>query len=126
MLFFAIPGSPSRFDQPSGGGFPRLALASSRFDPHNLELIVSRAHVPVIVDAGLGTASDVALAFELGCAAVLLNTAVAKARRPVQMARAVCAAAIAGREAYLAGRMPPKSYAEASSPLIGRAWTSQN
>ncbi len=93
-------------------------------NPHNLELIVSRAQVPVIVDAGLGTASDIALAFELGCSAVLLNTAVAKARRPVQMARAVCAAAIAGREAYLSGRMPPKSYSEASSPLSGRAWTS--
>lgn len=91
-------------------------------NPHNLELIVSRAKVPVIVDAGLGTASDIALAFELGCTAVLLNTAVAKARRPVQMARAVRAAAIAGREAFLAGRMPAKSYAEASSPLTGRAW----
>lgn len=95
-------------------------------NPHNLELIVSRAQVPVIVDAGLGTASDIALAFELGCSAVLLNTAVAKARRPVQMARAVCAAAIAGREAFLAGRMPPKSYAQTSSPLEGRAWKSQN
>ena len=92
-------------------------------NPHNIEMIVSRANVPVIIDAGLGTASDIALAFELGCDAVLLNTAVAKARRPIQMARAVCAAAIAGREAYLAGRMPSKTYAEASSPLIGRAWT---
>jgi len=91
-------------------------------NPHNIEMIVSRANVPIIIDAGLGTASDIALAFELGCDAVLLNTAVAKARRPIQMARAVCAAAIAGREAYLAGRMPSKTYAEASSPLIGRAW----
>ncbi|MEC7986532.1 MAG: thiazole synthase [Myxococcota bacterium] len=91
-------------------------------NPHNLELIVSRATVPVIVDAGLGTASDVAQAFELGCEAVLLNTAVAKARRPVQMSRAVRAAAYAGRQAYLAGRMPSKTYAQASSPLEGRAW----
>jgi len=93
-------------------------------NPHNIEIIVSRARVPIIIDAGLGTASDIALAFELGCEGVLLNTAVAKARRPVQMARAVRAAAIAGREAYLAGRMPSKTYAEASSPLEGRAWTS--
>ena len=92
-------------------------------NPHNLELIVSRAHVPVIVDAGLGTASDIALAFKLGCSAVLLNTAVAKARRPIQMAKAVKSAAYAGREAFLAGRMPIKTYAQASSPLTGRAWT---
>jgi thiazole synthase len=91
-------------------------------NPHNLELIVSRAGVPVIVDAGLGTASDVALAFELGCDAVLLNTAVARARNPVMMAMAIRDAASGGRAAYLAGRMPSKTVAESASPLKGRAW----
>ena len=89
-------------------------------NPHNFELIVSRASVPVIVDAGIGTASDVALAFELGCDAALLNTAVAQARDPVGMARAVRHAAIGGREAFRAGRMPKRFYADASSPTDGR------
>ena len=89
-------------------------------NPHNIELIRSRAKVPVIVDAGVGTASDVAVAFELGCDGVLLNTAVARAREPVRMARAVRHAASAGRDAYLAGRIPRKTYAEASSPMAGR------
>lgn len=91
-------------------------------NPHNLELIVSRARVPVIVDAGLGTASDIAQAFELGVDGVLLNSAVARAHDPVRMARAVGAAAIAGREASLAGRMPCKRYAESASPMDGRPW----
>ena len=95
-------------------------------NPHNIELIVSRATVPVIIDAGLGTASDVAIAFELGCDAVLLNTAVARAGNPVQMARAVKAAAYAGRQAYLAQRLPAKTVAEASTPIEGNAWFSQN
>lgn len=95
-------------------------------NPHNIELIVSRAGVPVIIDAGLGTASDVAIAFELGCDAVLLNTAVARAGNPVRMARAVRAAALAGREAYLAQRLPPKTVAEASTPIEGKAWFSQS
>jgi thiazole synthase len=89
-------------------------------NPHNIQLIVDRAHVPVIVDAGVGTASDVAVAFELGCDGVLMNTAVAQAREPVRMARAMRAAAVAGREAYLAGRMPRRFYGEASSPTEGR------
>ncbi|MEX2445902.1 MAG: thiazole synthase [Dehalococcoidia bacterium] len=89
-------------------------------NPHNIQLIKERANVPVIVDAGVGTASDVAVAFELGCDGILLNTAVAQARDPVRMARAVRAAAIAGREAFLAGRMPKRFYAEASSPGGGR------
>ena len=89
-------------------------------NPQNIALIVERAKVPVIVDAGVGTASDVAIAFELGCAAVLLNTAVARARDPLRMARAMRHAAQAGRDAYLAGRIPRKPYAEASSPLEGR------
>jgi thiazole synthase len=89
-------------------------------NPHNIQLIVERAGVPVIVDAGVGTASDVSLAFELGCDGVLLNTAVARAREPVRMARAMRAAAEAGREAFLAGRIPRKFYAEPSSPMKGR------
>ncbi|MBT6490009.1 MAG: thiazole synthase [Deltaproteobacteria bacterium] len=91
-------------------------------NPHNIELIKTRASVPVIIDAGLGTASDIAEAFELGSDAVLLNTAVARATDPVRMARAVGAAAFAGREAFLAGRMPKKFFAESASPLKGRAW----
>jgi thiazole synthase len=89
-------------------------------NPHNIELIVSRARVPVIVDAGVGTASDVAVAFELGCDGVLLNTAVARARRPVAMAAAVRDAARAGRLAHAAGRVPRLFYAQASTPLAGR------
>jgi thiazole synthase len=89
-------------------------------NPHNIELIRSRARVPVVVDAGVGTASDVAIAFELGADGVLLNTAVARAEDPVRMARAMRHAALAGRDAWLAGRMPRKFYAEASSPRAGR------
>lgn len=89
-------------------------------NPHNIQLIRDRASVPVVLDAGVGTASDVAIAFELGCDAVLLNTAVALAHDPVRMARATRYAALAGREAYLAGRMPVRSFAVASSPLAGR------
>jgi len=88
-------------------------------NPHNIGLIVERASVPVVVDAGVGTASDVAIAFELGCDGVLLNTAVARARDPVAMAHAVRHAAAAGRLAFLAGRIPRKFYAEASSPREG-------
>ena len=89
-------------------------------NPHNLQLIKQRAKVPVIVDAGVGTASDTALVFELGCDGVLMNSAVARAQDPVRMARAMNAGAIAGREAFLAGRMPRKFYAEASTSLAGR------
>jgi thiazole synthase len=89
-------------------------------NPHNIELIVQRSAVPVVVDAGVGTASDVAIAYELGCDAVLLNTAVARARDPIRMARAMRHAARAGRDAWLAGRIPRKFYAEPSSPLEGR------
>jgi thiazole synthase len=74
----------------------------------------------VIVDAGIGTASDAAEAFELGCDGILLNTAVSRAQDPVRMARAMKHAALAGREAYLAGRMPKQFLAEASSPFEGR------
>ena len=88
-------------------------------NPHNIQLIVERADIPVIVDAGVGTASDVAIAFELGVDAVLMNTAVARARDPVAMARAMHHAALAGLAARRAGRMPRKFYAEASSPSEG-------
>src|ERR1022692_1696601 len=85
-------------------------------NPHNIELMVDGASVPVILDAGIGTASDAALAMELGCAAVLLATAVTRARDPELMARAMRAAVIAGRLAFLAGRVPRRRYAAASSP----------
>ena len=85
----------------------------------NLRLIVEQAKVPVLVDAGVGTASDAAVAMELGCDGVLMNTAIALARDPVRMATAMKHAVIAGRQAYLAGRMPRKLYADPSSPLGG-------
>jgi len=85
----------------------------------NIALIVEQAGVPVVVDAGVGTASDAAIAMELGCDAVLMNTAIAEARDPVRMAKAMKHAIIAGREAYLAGRMPKRMYADPSSPLAG-------
>ena len=85
----------------------------------NIHLIVDQAKVPVLVDAGVGTASDAAVAMELGCDGVLMNTAIAEARDPVRMARAMKHAVIAGREAYLAGRMPKRMYADPSSPLSG-------
>ncbi|MEO8485645.1 MAG: thiazole synthase [Betaproteobacteria bacterium] len=89
-------------------------------NPWNLKLILEHAKVPVLVDAGVGTASDAAVAMELGCAGVLMNTAIAQAREPVRMARAMKLAVEAGREAFLAGRMPRKLYAGApSSPTSG-------
>ena len=89
-------------------------------NPWNLKLILEQARVPVIVDAGVGTASDATVAMELGCAAVLMNTAIAKAQDPIMMARAMKAGVEAGRMAYLAGRMPRKYYAATpSSPTEG-------
>jgi thiazole synthase len=85
----------------------------------NIRLIVEQAKMPVLVDAGVGTASDAAIAMELGCDAVIANTAIAAAKDPIRMARAMKHAVIAGREAYLAGRMPKKRYADPSSPLGG-------
>jgi thiazole synthase len=89
-------------------------------NPWNLSLIIEQAKVPVIVDAGVGTASDAAIAMELGCDAVLMNTAIAAAQDPVRMARAMKLAVQAGREAFLAGRMPRKFAASPSSPMAGR------
>ena len=88
-------------------------------NPYNLQIILENAKVPVIVDAGVGTASDAALAMELGCAGVLMNTAIAGARHTMLMAEAMKKAVEAGRAAFLAGRIPKKLYAAASSPLTG-------
>jgi thiazole synthase len=88
-------------------------------NPVNIRLIVEAAKVPVIVDAGVGTASDATVAMELGCDAVLMNTAIAEAKNPVMMAGAMKHAVEAGRLAYLAGRMAKKRYADPSSPLAG-------
>lgn len=88
-------------------------------NPYNIRLIIENARVPILVDAGVGTASDAAIAMELGCDGVLMNTAIAAARDPVLMASAMKKAIEAGREAFLAGRMPRKLYASASSPLEG-------
>lgn len=88
-------------------------------NPHAIERIVATSPVPVILDAGIGTASDATLAMELGCAGVLLNTAIARARDPQRMAAAMRAATAAGRDAYLAGRIPRRALAEPSSPQLG-------
>ena len=88
-------------------------------NPINIRLIVEQSSVPVIVDAGVGTASDATAAMELGCDGVLMNTAIAEAKDPIRMASAMKHAVIAGRDAYLAGRMPKKRYADPSSPLAG-------
>jgi thiazole synthase len=88
-------------------------------NPYNLRIIIEHAKVPIIVDAGVGTASDAAVAMELGCAGVLMNSAIAGARDPLMMAEAMRDAVIAGRRAFRAGRIPRKLYATASSPLEG-------
>ena len=88
-------------------------------NPYNIRIIVENARVPILVDAGVGPASDAAVAMELGCDGVLMNTAIAAARNPVLMASAMKKAVEAGRDAFLAGRMPRKLYATASSPVDG-------
>ena len=88
-------------------------------NPYNILTIVENASVPILVDAGVGTASDAAVAMELGCDGVLMNTAIAEARDPVLMASAMRKGIEAGREAYRAGRMPRKRFASASSPIDG-------
>ncbi|MCX8030121.1 MAG: thiazole synthase [Thermodesulfovibrionales bacterium] len=88
-------------------------------NPYNIRIILEAAKVPIIVDAGVGTASDATVAMELGCDAVLINTAIAGAKDPISMAEAMKYAVIAGRLAYKAGRIPKKLYATASSPLEG-------
>lgn len=89
-------------------------------NPHNIELIVERASVPVVLDAGIGTASDAALAMELGCDAVMVASAITRAHDPVRMARAMAHAVVAGREARMAGRIPRRFHAEASTSFAGR------
>jgi len=86
-------------------------------NPLNIQFIVEQSSVPVIVDAGVGTASEAAYAMELGCDAIITNTAIAAAQDPIRMAEAMKHAVIAGREAFLAGRMERKQYATSSSPL---------
>jgi len=88
-------------------------------NPWNLKLIIEQAKVPVLVDAGVGTASDAAIAMELGCDGVLMNTAIAAAQDPIRMAGAMKKAVEAGREAWLAGRMPKKFYAASPSSPSG-------
>src|SRR4029450_2193019 len=88
-------------------------------NPYNLRIILEHSRIPVIVDAGVGTASDAAVALEMGCDAILMNTAIAEAKDPILMAEAMRLGVEAGRKAYLAGRMPKKLYATASSPLAG-------
>jgi len=88
-------------------------------NPYNIKTIIDNATVPILVDAGVGTASDSAIAMELGCDGVLMNTAIAEARDPVLMASAMRKAIEAGREAFLAGRMAKRAYASASSPIDG-------
>jgi len=88
-------------------------------NPHNIRLIVEAARVPIVVDAGVGTASDAAFAMELGCDAILMNTAIAEAKHPTRMAQAMKLAVEAGREAFLAGRIPMRAHASASSPMTG-------
>lgn len=88
-------------------------------NPLNIEMIVKQSRVPVLVDAGVGTASDAAIAMELGCDGVLMNTAIAEARDPVMMAHAMKLAVVSGRLAYLAGRMEKRTHASASSPQTG-------
>ena len=88
-------------------------------NPHNIYTIVENASVPILVDAGVGTASDAAVAMELGCDGVLMNTAIAEAKNPILMASAMKQGIAAGREAFLAGRMPRRRYASASSPIDG-------
>lgn len=89
-------------------------------NPYNIRIILEHSRIPVIVDAGVGTASDAAVALEMGCDAVLMNTAIAEAKDPILMADAMRLGVEAGRKAYLAGRMPKKLYASASSPMDGR------
>ncbi len=88
-------------------------------NPHNINVIMEDCKVPVLVDAGVGTASEAAVAMEMGCEAVLMNSAIAGAQNPILMATAMRKAVEAGREAFLAGRMPRKKYASASSPMEG-------
>ncbi|MHC4917518.1 MAG: thiazole synthase [Planctomycetota bacterium] len=111
-----LEGAGAKVVMPAGSP---IGSGQGILNPNNIRIILERAEVPIVVDAGVGTASDVTLAFELGAEGVLLNTGIALAEDPVRMARAMKAAAVAGREACLAGRIPKKLYATASSPTEG-------
>jgi thiazole synthase len=111
-----LEGAGAKVVMPAGSP---IGSGQGILNPNNIRIILERAEVPIVVDAGVGTASDVTLAFELGAEGVLLNTGIALAKDPVRMARAMKAAAVAGREACLAGRIPKKLYATASSPVEG-------
>ena len=111
-----LEGAGAKVVMPAGSP---IGSGQGILNPNNLRIILERAEVPIIIDAGVGTASDVTLAFELGAEGVLLNTGIALAKDPVRMARAMKAAAEAGRDAFLAGRIPKKLYATASSPVEG-------
>ncbi|WP_048307503.1 MULTISPECIES: thiazole synthase [unclassified Halomonas] len=97
-----------------------IGSGNGLLNPHTLAIILENAEVPILVDAGIGTASDAALAMEMGCSGVLMNSAIAHSRQPIVMAGAMKKAIEAGREAFLAGRMPRRQRAEASSPMAGR------
>nr|WP_298376638.1 thiazole synthase [uncultured Halomonas sp.] len=97
-----------------------IGSGNGLLNPHTLTIILENAEVPILVDAGIGTASDAALAMEMGCSGVLMNSAIAHSRQPIVMAGAMKKAIEAGREAFLAGRMPRRQRAEASSPMAGR------
>jgi thiazole synthase len=111
-----LEGAGAKVVMPAGSP---IGSGQGILNPNSIRIILERAEVPIVVDAGVGTASDVTLAFELGAEGVLLNTGIAGADDPVRMARAMKAAAVAGREAFLAGRIPKKLYATASSPIEG-------
>ncbi len=111
-----LEGAGARVVMPAGSP---IGSGQGILNPNNIRIILERAEVPIVVDAGVGTASDVTQAFELGAEGVLLNTGIALAEDPVRMARAMKAAAVAGRQAFLAGRIPKKLYATASSPIAG-------
>ncbi len=111
-----LEGAGAKVVMPAGSP---IGSGQGILNPNSLRIILERAEVPIIVDAGVGTASDVSQAFELGAEGVLLNTGIAGADDPVRMARAMKAAAFAGRQAFLAGRIPRKLYATASSPIDG-------
>ena len=115
----ALSSELVRQDQGRHGAFHPLYLTQQVQNPVNIRLIIEQARVPVLVDAGVGTPSDAVLAMELGCDAVLMNTAIAGAKDPILMASAMKHAVIAGRQGYLAGRMPRRMYASASSPMAG-------
>ena len=107
-------------NRPMSSTYPTHQCCQYVFDKEaHLRIVLEEATVPVLVDAGVGTASDATIAMELGCAGVLMNSAIAHADQPVLMAQAMHHAVLAGRGAYLAGRMPRKLYATASSPLDG-------